>query len=231
MLLIKIFIIIHYSNEYLTVLQRLTMDKTELLNIKGRLNGIIKDCKDLIKDLDKKLEVYDSSKIPIVAMNEILPGANFDFGLKPEEVYKIFGRKDIDIFLVGLNSTHTTQQYNFHLVKDSTLTPISVTLPNSVMETMHNFHELLRTRWKPMTSQHLKSLLNKSADRVIDMGLFTPTNSPYFMVNVTQTRGVALKDVRHRNVTYLFPWAVYHELTYQQQQTLMGMNRSRSEFM
>ncbi len=207
------------------------MNKPELLNFKSRLNAIIKDCKELVKDIDKELEKFDPPKPPVTPTAPVVfAGAQYDFSTESQTVIDIFNRKDIDIFMVGLDVTLLAQTYKFNIVKDQTYTPISVAIPTGAQGCMSQFNSLMTNRWSPKTAQHLKSLLNKHNDRTIRMEVYAITGNVHFYINVTHTVGVALTNVRHRNVTYLFHWSVYNELNHIQQNMLMSLRPIKNEF-
>lgn len=207
------------------------MNKPELLNFKSRLNAIIKDCKELVKDIDKELEKFDPPKPPVTpTVPVVFAGAQYDFSTETQTVLDIFNRKDIDIFMVGLDVTLLAQTYKFNLVKETTFTPISVAIPTGAHSSMTRFNSMLTSRWSPKTAQHLKSLLNKQSDQTIRMEVYAINGTAHFYVNVTNTIGVHLSQVRHRNITYLFPWTVYHELNFYQQNMLMGLRHVKNEF-
>lgn len=205
------------------------MKKDELLNFKSRLNTIIKDCRDLVKDIDKELDKLDPPK-PTEPTTVIVAGAQYDFSTETKTVVDIFNRKDIDIFMVGLDVTLLAQTYKFNLVKDTTFTPISVAIPTGAHSCINRFNSMMSSRWSPKSAQHLKSLLNKQSEQTIRMEVYAINGTAHFYVNVTNTIGVHLSQVRHRNVTYLFPWSVYHELNIYQQNMLMGLRHVKNEF-
>lgn len=205
------------------------MEKTELRAIRTRLQNIIKECRAVTKLIDKELdESVDSvasteqNELPILAHN-----ATLNFKDHKQILTQTFGRKDIEIYIGGMSLRRSVLAvYTFNIIKDSTLTTIHVHVDQTNLHEMKAFREMLhQTRFKPMSLNHLKSLLNKASEGVSKIITYTNTYGGLLFINVVSTNAQDYGSVRHRNTTYLFDPSLLGSLSgYQQIMVTMHYN-------